>query len=193
MTGQPASHESLPDGLTGLTVRGVEIIDALADLYGELHVVQVEAVGERLHAPARTVADAWAQRRETYRQWLEAGGFVVAAEGGDDIAAFAIVGITSGYAGWDVGAALGEVKDFVVGRAWRRRGVGRALLGVVASELADRGIAHWRLNVVVGNDDAVAFYRREGFDLTAVTLTGPPRTVMQRSPPGRTEARGSDG
>jgi GNAT superfamily N-acetyltransferase len=126
----PSREDPTLTSLT-LSVRGSDVVDALEPLYSELHLVEVEAVGDRLHAPARSVRDAWAIRSKAYRRCLETGGFIIAAEADTTIAGFAIVDVTSGYAGWDVGAGLGEVKDFVVASSWRRRGVGHALLQAI--------------------------------------------------------------
>ena len=159
---------------------GDDVIDALAPLYAELHDHQATAIGERLGGPARAATDAWARRRRRYANWLaDDAGFICVAEQEGRTVGYAIVVLTDGYDGWETGP-VGEVRDLVVTADARRRGVGRALLVRVSEELASRGAGGLRLNVMAGNDDALAFYRSCGMETTAVTLSARTRNAKRR-------------
>jgi ribosomal protein S18 acetylase RimI-like enzyme len=58
--------------------------------------------------------------------------------------------------------ASGFVKDLVVHEAWRRRGLGEALLRHVLMVFAERGVAAVELKVEATNGGAVALYERVG-------------------------------
>lgn len=59
------------------------------------------------------------------------------------------------------------VKDLVVDRAWRRRGVGAALLNRALTTFALRGAASVDLKTDIGNSKAQSLYRRLGFVVVA--------------------------
>ena len=158
-------------GSSLVRLAGVEVLAELSDLYAELHEHQARAVADRLGAPARTAAAAWLRRRDRYTAWLMGGdGFVCVAEHERALVGYAFAVVTDGYDGWEAGP-LGELRDLVVAKAARGRGVGRALVAAVRDELAVRGASGVRLNVLAGNDDALRFYRRCGFEVTARTLS----------------------
>jgi ribosomal protein S18 acetylase RimI-like enzyme len=58
--------------------------------------------------------------------------------------------------------ARGEVKNLFVGRAFARRGIGRALLARMPASLRARGHPGVGLGVVVGNQPAIEFYEAMG-------------------------------
>jgi hypothetical protein len=64
----------------------------------------------------------------------------------------------------------GYVRQLVVDRRVRRKGVGRALMRRVADDLRSRGARAWRLNVKPENDAAVALYRSLGLDVQYHTV-----------------------
>jgi len=70
--------------------------------------------------------------------------------------------------------ARGDVRQVVVDRAFRRRGVGKQLMAAVAAKLRAAGCREWRLEVVAGNAAAIALYRAVGMrplrDLHAVKI-----------------------
>lgn len=55
-----------------------------------------------------------------------------------------------------------EVKFLYVDRAFKRQGIGRILLGALATEMMSFGQRAMALGVVVGNDPAIAFYESMG-------------------------------
>jgi len=61
----------------------------------------------------------------------------------------------------------GFVKDLVVREAWRRRGLGEALLRHVLMVFAERGAAAVELKVEATNGGAVALYERVGMRVVA--------------------------
>jgi ribosomal protein S18 acetylase RimI-like enzyme len=68
----------------------------------------------------------------------------------------------------------GEIKNLFVGTAYSRRGIGRRLMGEMASLLAARGHKGVGLGVVVGNAPAIAFYESlGGRKASAYTDPGP--------------------
>jgi ribosomal protein S18 acetylase RimI-like enzyme len=56
------------------------------------------------------------------------------------------------------------VKDIAVSSVYRRRGLGRAMIGTITSRLAARGFGQLTLKVVPENISAIAFYRALGFE-----------------------------
>lgn len=71
-------------------------------------------------------------------------------------------GEVCGYAGrWTV-ADWSEISNVVVDAAFRRRGIGRALLCQILEE-ADRNCADVTLEVARGNEAALGLYRAAGF------------------------------
>lgn len=68
--------------------------------------------------------------------------------------------------GFGVVAVLGEVADLhriAVRSAWRRRGLGAALVEALAAEAQRRGCRRMLLEVEAGNAAALALYGRLGF------------------------------
>ncbi len=83
----------------------------------------------------------------------------------------------------------GDVRQIVVDPAWRGRGVGRQLMGVVADRLRAQGCREWRLEVRAENAPAVALYRRVGmtivYELYVFKL---PRAAVERFAASRSGA-----
>lgn len=68
-----------------------------------------------------------------------------------------------GYAAALVQLSEAQVLDLVVAPARRDEGVGSALLDALLAAVADRGAEEVTLEVAVGNEPALALYRRRGF------------------------------
>ncbi|QPH52431.1 GNAT family N-acetyltransferase [Pontivivens ytuae] len=62
------------------------------------------------------------------------------------------------------------VQDFMVTASARRSGIGRALMVEIRRFMAERGIGLIDLQVLTGNNAALAFYRAEGFDVAYMGL-----------------------
>lgn len=82
------------------------------------------------------------------------------------IAVFLVAEADGGVAGYVVAraaAAEGEILNLAVAPAGRRRGIGHALVGQVAAELATRGVRDVFLEVRESNAGARALYAAHGF------------------------------
>lgn len=58
---------------------------------------------------------------------------------------------------------VGMVFDLVVEPAWRRQGIGRALVEHALSHFRRRGLSHVQVNFDPGNDEASRFWPAQGF------------------------------
>ena len=59
-----------------------------------------------------------------------------------------------------------------VGPAFRRRGVGTALVKAVEAIAAEKGLAEVNLEVTTDNEDAIRLYRKLGYRIYGDTVTG---------------------
>jgi ribosomal protein S18 acetylase RimI-like enzyme len=62
------------------------------------------------------------------------------------------------------GGLMAEIDELFVATAFRRQGIGQALLGRAQAELATRGCRHLQMQVADDNTRAQGFYRRLGFE-----------------------------
>jgi len=123
--------------------------------------LRLAALAEAPYAFGSRLAD-WqgdGDREERWRARLGIPGSfnVVAALAGEP------VGMASGV---PAGEGAAELISMWVSPAARGRGVGDRLVGAVARWARDMGSGVLRLAVVPGNENAVALYRRNGFQLT---------------------------
>ncbi len=152
-------------------VQGDPDLDELTALYAELHEHQIAGAPKMAGFAARSAPEAWERRRERYIDWIgTAGSFILHAFSDGELVGFALVTLAGGYDGWDSQGSVGELKELVVASTHRGQGVGTALLERVERELRAAGVGAYRLNVVAGNDSALAFYDRSGLDVAATTL-----------------------
>ncbi len=105
--------------------------------------------------------------QEEYRQ------FIRTLIGRDD--ALAVVAVEAGkVVGYGVGRIStlpafferrrrGYVHDVVMREAYRRRGIGRRLVGALLDWMRDAGVSLVELTVAVRNEEAVAFWKQLGF------------------------------
>lgn len=131
-----------------------------------------ETLWEDLTAPATTAAMtaeeipalAELERLCFSEPWSESG---LAEELENPCAAFVTAhsagGYTVGYAGLHAVADEGAVTNVAVHPAYRRQGVGRALVRALRSIGTQRGLARITLEVRPSNAAAVALYESEGF------------------------------
>jgi ribosomal protein S18 acetylase RimI-like enzyme len=153
---------------------GAERIDELEELRLVLHEHHAAIAPTLAGAPARARPEAWALRRARYVEWLaEPGAFVAIARREGEAIGCAVVSVEGGYESWDAGERVGAVHDIAVLPGARGEGVGGLLLDRVAAELAAAGISHYRLNVLIGNDDAFRFYERRGLTAITTQMLGP--------------------
>ena len=115
---------------------------------------------------ARAFALNVAECEQRWRQALRDGGVLLVATAGG-----VIVGLGHAYAD-----CLGALYLLA---AYRRRGIGSAMLARLLQALHERGIAEARFDVVAVNAQAIAFYRAQG--------ARPVGRCTNRDPRGSTE------
>jgi GNAT superfamily N-acetyltransferase len=130
-----------------------------ADLHREL---RLRAVSDASDSFGETFTDAAVR---PIRYWEELTRSVIepardvmflACEGNDVLgSAYGLLDLACSEAGW--------VGGMWVGRTWRRRGVGRALLQEVISGGRERGLRRLGLWAPAHNPAAIALYSRAGF------------------------------
>jgi ribosomal protein S18 acetylase RimI-like enzyme len=121
--------------------------------------------------PPRKRADSWLLRRGEYERWLaEPRAFALVAERSCELLGYAMVRTRRGSPTWPLSEPAAELETLSVLPSERRQGVGAALLDAVLAELAACGIAALSLLVVAGNDEALSFYERNGFETAAIWM-----------------------
>jgi ribosomal protein S18 acetylase RimI-like enzyme len=83
----------------------------------------------------------------------------------------------------------GWCAEFGVVPAWRRQGVGRALLDRLLAEARDAGLHDVRLEVAAANTSAQALYQQAGFRVARVLRNYAALASVLRPPPGENPAR----
>jgi ribosomal protein S18 acetylase RimI-like enzyme len=129
----------------------IEIREAAADDLSAIAQVHVEADWDT-YAPLFGAAAYRLEIGESERRWrraLEGDGLLLVAT---DRAA--IVGLGHAFAD--------RIDALYLLSAYRRRGIGKALLSRLLAFLHDRGVAEARLDVVAINGSAIAFYLAQG-------------------------------
>src|SRR6266704_1991916 len=91
---------------------------------------------------------------DIHRWWRD--GFLVADLDGHPVGFLASVITADGQA---------RILMFAVSAGFRRRGVGRAMMDAFLQACAMRGLKRIELEVRVSNTEAIAFYRRYGFEI----------------------------
>jgi len=121
--------------------------------------------------PPRERADSWSRRRKEYERWLaEPGAFALVAERSSKPLGYAMVHQRHGSSTWPLSEPAAELETLSVLPSERGQGIGSALLGAVQAELTASGITALSLLAVAGNDQAVHFYERHGFETAAVWM-----------------------
>jgi ribosomal protein S18 acetylase RimI-like enzyme len=117
----------------------------------------------------RLVADSdvsWQRRRAIYADWLSDGSALIFIAERDEqpVAYLAAHHVSGPDDTFEVGEGHVELFSLSVAPADRGRGVGQALLRALDDALRERGIENVVVAVMCGNDDALRFYRRAGFE-----------------------------
>ena len=121
--------------------------------------------------PPRKRADSWLRRRGEYERWLaEPRAFALVAERSCELLGYAMVHTRRGSPTWPLSEPAAELETLAVLPSERRQGIGTALLDAVQAELAASGITALSLLVVAGNDEALRFYERYGFETAAIWM-----------------------
>jgi ribosomal protein S18 acetylase RimI-like enzyme len=155
------------DGVV-ITRAGADALDRLESLWLALHRHH-QAVAPALE-PYVDDAHSWAARRAMYAGFLAAphGSFVLLADAGDLLVAYAMVAIapvaeTWVDDTWRTGPLIAEIETLSVRPDARGRGIGSALLDRIDAELAAAGVADVVVGAFATNTDALALYERRGF------------------------------
>ncbi len=108
--------------------------------------------------------EAWPH--QVFREALEAFTQAQPMRGGLWVAEDPVTGEVAGYAGVEVSALWGEMDliNIAVAPAFRRRGIGQALLKWIVRVCRREGIPLLWLRVRASNDGARRFYSRLGFE-----------------------------
>jgi ribosomal protein S18 acetylase RimI-like enzyme len=113
--------------------------------------------------PLRSGDEAWARRREHYRDLFEGGrGHLLIAEAGGRAIGYAVVSEIGPQATLETGARMAELESLAVLPGERGAGVGRALMAAAHELVRELGIGELMLYVMDGNDGALRFYERYG-------------------------------
>jgi ribosomal protein S18 acetylase RimI-like enzyme len=160
------------DDLTIISA-GADRLDDLEPVYRALYEHHV-AVTTWRPAPERGVDVAWQRRRGRWEGTLKsADGLVLVAERGGLVVGALIGEVENPAEGSDtfaVPTSTAHVHDIAVLPEAQGRGVGRALMERFEQELRERGVASYGLEVMAGNDAALAFYATLGLQVAQTTL-----------------------
>ncbi|MCR4842945.1 MAG: ribosomal protein S18-alanine N-acetyltransferase [Eubacterium sp.] len=77
-------------------------------------------------------------------------------------------GEVAGYVGAYISLDECEITNVAVGKAYRRRGVGRELIDGFSRRLVQRGVCRIHLEVRCSNEGAIALYEGAGFERVGV-------------------------
>ena len=129
-----------------MTTRAAHPSDApvLVGLLAQLgYPTTIAALTDRLEALARSDSDA-----------------ILVLDGGDEVCAVIHVQMMTGLHG----RPIAEIRALVVDEAKRGRGLGRRLVDAAREWARGNGADRLRVRTRVEREDALRFYRREGFD-----------------------------
>jgi ribosomal protein S18 acetylase RimI-like enzyme len=144
----------------------IDRVEPLWSALREHHAAVAPSLGA-----TREREDSWRRRRAQYESWLsEPDSFVLIAERTEILVAYAVVHIRTGSSTWPLSERTGELETLSILPGERNHGVGSAMLSAVREHLRDQGVTELALHVVAGNDDAMRFYERHGFDTFGLWL-----------------------
>lgn len=112
------------------------------------------------------LADQAQRLRAAAKRPFENGIFVL--EDGLDFAGYVWVAIRM-----DLQGTYGSVDQVYLQESYRRRGLGKLLMGAAHDFVIKQGIKVARLYVTDGNQDAVRLYEREGYAVTRLEMEKP--------------------
>jgi ribosomal protein S18 acetylase RimI-like enzyme len=169
-----ANMPGVSDDAITIELESAETIDELRDLWLEVHARHQQA-GPGI-AAYRSDDDSWAQRRDSYAEWLAMpDSFLLVARREGRAIGYALVKIEATSADWSdtwqVGERVAGLETLSVTAAERNNGLGSALMDRVEEELAARKVDDVLIGVVVGNDGAQRLYERRGYRPTWLLLS----------------------
>lgn len=116
-------------------------------LMQEAHIAQIAALEKQCFSDPWSEVSVRSELSNPLSDWL------VAEDGGKVV----------GYVGSQSVAPEADVMNLAVAPEWRSRGIGRALMTALITQLHSRGITALFLEVRVGNTPAQNLYRSLGF------------------------------
>ncbi len=141
---------------------GPERIDELRPLWQAL-VDHHHATGPQL-GPVRRPEETWRHRREYYERELgRPGSLLLIAERDRRSVGYLLATPADPSHTWDGIDPAADVATLSVLPDERGRGIGRAMFEHARRDLRAAGFRQLRLEVLVSNAEAIAFYEREGF------------------------------
>lgn len=156
----------------GLTLHagGAEVVDELEPLWLALFDHQREVMSVTL--PVIDRADSWRRRRQAYSELLTGSdAFVLLVRREGQPIAYAVAYLRPGYDDtWAASAKIAEVESLAVLASERASGVGTLLLDIIDQHLHEVGVTDVRLSVIVGNTQALDFYRKRGLVPTLTVM-----------------------
>jgi ribosomal protein S18 acetylase RimI-like enzyme len=151
---------------------GVERLDDLEPLWEALrrhHHAVMPSLG-----PLRERGDSWGRRRAHYENELaDPRAYLLLAELDGRPVGYAMVLGGSASQTWAIDSTA-TLETIVLLPEARGRGVGSQLVERVKEEARAKGVTHLALGVVAGNEDAIRFYRRHGFEPAFVEMIARP-------------------
>lgn len=153
-----------------VSVGGPELLPDLEPLWLTLfdHHLEIGAAG----LPAIDRTASWGRRRALYESFLsQPGTFIVLAKVGDQPAGYVFAHVRPGDDDtWNTGPQIGHIDTLVVLPSERGNGLGTILLDTAERRFEESGVRDIELEVVAGNDRAMAYYQRRGMRVVLSTL-----------------------
>ncbi len=122
-------------------------------------------------------ADAREYQTRAFSSWVDdpARVVLVAEEANHLVVGYAAANVVTGN-GIQAPARIGQVTDCFVAPRRRRRGIGRRLVSRLLDLLSERGADVVRLQVSAKNEESVAFWASQGWEVLEEVLERPPTT-----------------
>jgi len=156
-------------------------LERLRPLWEGMRELYVELCGDRL--PIRAADESWLRRRDAYERLLaEPGAFAVGAERDGELVGYATVRVVESSTVFAWSDRAGELETLVVAPHVRSAGVGAGLVAALRERLAGAGVREVVVHVLAGNDRAIDFYRREGFDTYQIMMSDTIPAPLERGP-----------
>jgi len=148
---------------------GTELVNRLEPLW--LSLFDHHASTGAAELPVISRDQSWPHRRRLYHELLaHADAFVLLAQRDEQPVGYVVAHVHEGADDtWPTGNRVGEIETLTVLPTERGQGLGTRLLDAAEQRLASVGARDVMLSVLVGNDDALRFYRRR--DMVPVLTT----------------------
>lgn len=151
----------------------IEELDELEPMWSALREHHGAVAPE--NGPTRERAESWAIRRGIYEEWLRAddGSFaLIARDASGQAVGYAMVAMPHGAVATWPHSHTGCLETLSILPSARGAGLGTALMAEARAGLAAQGVTNMTIDVIAGNDDALRFYARHGFEPYVIALRG---------------------